>query len=559
MFIWLKRFSYSLFILSAVLLSLRFQGLDNKPQYDLAPNLNSPPNHPSGESFPFPLKWVFNYSSNPALVNGTVGFILHDNKYYLNSWNLDNPCFTFLNPGPGQYPNIKTLDSISSPPYTGQIRDITEAPDGSGKKFLWGGKADNKLYKLDSNLSIVSEFSLPGITVRGISWDPNRKGFWITNFSDNIRCVDTTGNIKRTLTRGSTITSKYGIAWDSVSSKDSSFIWAWAQGGGISTYNTLHKIDILSDQVINSYEFNDLSPSSYAGGMNIVKNGNHTLLLLTIQNTSILCYSLSDNGNSTCEISFMRGRINKSIPDNGQGVLYDTLFVSEDSDAFRDINVVLDTLKHTWVGDLTVTLTHEGITDTLMSRPGNANGNPFGSNADNFIGTKLSDNGLIRMDSITASMQPFTSPPTYKPGTRYGMDSLSKFSNTNINGDWILKITDNAPGDTGSLIRWGICFNGTLVSVSNSKHIPEGYFLSQNYPNPFNPTTKIDFSLPRPGNIKLSVYDINGKEITILRNGYLSSGVYTIEFNGNGLSSGVYFYRIEAGNYSEIKKMILLK
>lgn len=558
MYIWLKRFSLSFFLTAVTLLSIHFNGLDDNPQIDVSPYITSNNFGIRGGSFPYPLKWVFNYSSHPGMINGTLGIALHRNKYFLNTWNLNNPCFTILNPGPETYPDINTLDSILVPPYTGQIRDITEAPDGSGNLFLWGGKAGYELFKLDSNLSVVSSFSLPGISVRGIAWDPNRKGFWITTFGDNIKCVDTLGNILGILNSGAAITSKYGLAWDSVSARDSAFIWAWSQGGGTSGYNTLYKINIATDYIAGVYEFTNLSTSSYAGGANIVKNGNQHLLLLNVQNTSVLCYTLSSHVDPSCYTSYMRDNINKSIPDNGVP-LFDTLFITEEVDVSREINVILDTVRHTWVGDLTMTLTHNGITDTLMNRPGNATGNPFGTSADNFFGTKLSDDGLIRMDSITSSMQPFTSPPNYKPGTKYGMDSLSKFSNTSINGAWILKIVDNAPGDPGTLNRWGICLKGALVNVSNNNQIPGEYFLSQNYPNPFNPSTKIDFSIPKAGNVKLSVYDITGKEIAILRNGYQNSGVYTVEFNAGNLSSGVYFYRIEAGNFVSTKRMILLK
>ena len=122
-----------------------------------------------------------------------------------------------------------------------------------------------------------------------------------------------------------------------------------------------------------------------------------------------------------------------------------------------------------------------------------------------------------------------------------------------------INIIDNAPGDAGTLNGWDICLKGALVNISNNNQTPEDYFLAQNYPNPFNPATKIDLSVPKAGNVKLSVYDITGKEITILRNGYLNSGVYTIEFNAGNLSSGVHFYRIEAGNFVSTKRMILLK
>jgi ligand-binding sensor domain-containing protein len=86
-----------------------------------------------------------------------------------------------------------------------------------------------------------------------------------------------------------------------------------------------------------------------------------------------------------------------------------------------------------------------------------------------------------------------------------------------------------------------------------------GYYLSNNYPNPFNPTTKIEIKILMSGYTQVIVYDILGKEIITLLNSFKQAGNYEVEFNGNNLPSGVYFYRIISGNYSETKKMVLLK
>ena len=92
-----------------------------------------------------------------------------------------------------------------------------------------------------------------------------------------------------------------------------------------------------------------------------------------------------------------------------------------------------------------------------------------------------------------------------------------------------------------------------------SSEIPESFTLSQNYPNPFNPSTTIKFSVPQSGVVSIKLYDINGKETGILLNEFVKPGTYSFNFNSSGLASGVYFYRLTAGNYSEVKKMILLK
>jgi hypothetical protein len=83
--------------------------------------------------------------------------------------------------------------------------------------------------------------------------------------------------------------------------------------------------------------------------------------------------------------------------------------------------------------------------------------------------------------------------------------------------------------------------------------------LSQNYPNPFNPTTKIEFRIADFGYVSLKVYDILGNEVASLVNGEKPAGSYEIEFDGSNLSSGVYFYSLKTENYSEMKKMIILR
>ena len=89
--------------------------------------------------------------------------------------------------------------------------------------------------------------------------------------------------------------------------------------------------------------------------------------------------------------------------------------------------------------------------------------------------------------------------------------------------------------------------------------IPDKFELSQNYPNPFNPSTIIHFGLPNNGIVKLTVFDILGKEVNILLNEFKNAGSYQVEFNASTLTSGIYFYKIEAGNFTDIKKMILVK
>jgi hypothetical protein len=88
---------------------------------------------------------------------------------------------------------------------------------------------------------------------------------------------------------------------------------------------------------------------------------------------------------------------------------------------------------------------------------------------------------------------------------------------------------------------------------------PTVYSLNQNYPNPFNPNTVITYALPVASNVKISVYNAIGETVQILENGFKSAGNYSVLFNAAGIPSGVYFYRIEAGNFLQVRKMMYLK
>jgi PKD repeat protein len=89
--------------------------------------------------------------------------------------------------------------------------------------------------------------------------------------------------------------------------------------------------------------------------------------------------------------------------------------------------------------------------------------------------------------------------------------------------------------------------------------LPDSYELSQNYPNPFNPTTKIKYQLPVDGNVKIIIFDMLGKEVQTLVNGFEKAGSYELTFNGINLASGIYFYKMQSENFSDLKRMILIK
>jgi hypothetical protein len=100
----------------------------------------------------------------------------------------------------------------------------------------------------------------------------------------------------------------------------------------------------------------------------------------------------------------------------------------------------------------------------------------------------------------------------------------------------------------------------TVSGISNLGNEPLKFKLSQNFPNPFNPSTMINFVIPQKSAVSLNVYDISGKLVEkLINNEIKTEGSYSYEIDGSKLSSGIYYYRITAGKYTETKKMIMIK
>ncbi len=120
---------------------------------------------------------------------------------------------------------------------------------------------------------------------------------------------------------------------------------------------------------------------------------------------------------------------------------------------------------------------------------------------------------------------------------------------------------DTTSPNTGVIPVDGISFlNANITGVKQAdNNIPQNFLLEQNYPNPFNPSTQINYSIPSAQKVTLKVYDELGKEVATLVNREQAAGNYTVDFDASGFASGVYFYRIQAGNNIQMKKMILMK
>ena len=107
---------------------------------------------------------------------------------------------------------------------------------------------------------------------------------------------------------------------------------------------------------------------------------------------------------------------------------------------------------------------------------------------------------------------------------------------------------------------WRRPLSQMITSVNQmSSHLPVGFELYQNYPNPFNPTTTIMFSIPSKLFVSLKVFDIIGREVAIIVSEELSSGSYSRSWYAANVSSGIYFYRLQAGSFNETKKLLLVR
>jgi subtilisin-like proprotein convertase family protein len=259
---------------------------------------------------------------------------------------------------------------------------------------------------------------------------------------------------------------------------------------------------------------------------------------------------------NTYSVIYNRNGLNKPIIDSS--FTYDTILFSQSmlplNAIVRDVNVTLDTILHPVDGDLDISLIHLGFNDTLVYR----RGGPFA----NFISTRLDDTASINI--CNGGLPPYTG--YFKPCW-----PLAKFNYLVAEGPWILRIYDRRAPATGTLKAWKlqITYDAIPIGIQPiSSEIPSHFSLSQNYPNPFNPATKIRFDIPvgtRHGAfVQMKIYDILGREIATLVNEQLQPGTYEVEWpapmgDGANYPSGIYLYRIMTNNYTETKKMILIR
>jgi hypothetical protein len=150
-------------------------------------------------------------------------------------------------------------------------------------------------------------------------------------------------------------------------------------------------------------------------------------------------------------------------------------------------------------------------------------------------------------------------------------DNTSYTAATNVNATSATGMTweyhtDNSTGctmtgGTAQANRPNICMEFNLmVGNSNPKlQLPTVFSLAQNYPNPFNPVTQINYSVPKTSLVKMIIYDVIGREVITLVNDVKMPGNYSVPFDASNIASGVYFYKMVSGDFTDVKKMVLIK
>ncbi|HUI11263.1 MAG TPA: T9SS type A sorting domain-containing protein [Bacteroidota bacterium] len=214
------------------------------------------------------------------------------------------------------------------------------------------------------------------------------------------------------------------------------------------------------------------------------------------------------------------------------------------SRAVQRVAVRLDTVNFPLDEALDILLHHGGLVDTLV------HGLRIGGS--NFRNARLIDTAHVAVDT---GAPPFTG--DFSPA-----HPLSAFDGSEASGLWVLEIYNHSPDRMGVLEQWGVSveFTLTLTSVGSGGNAgPSQFSLSQNYPNPFNPSTIIPYSLAEKSTASLAIFNTLGELVTKIAVGEQDPGPHEVRLDASKLSSGVYYYRLQAGRYAATKSLVVLK
>lgn len=309
---------------------------------------------------------------------------------------------------------------------------------------------------------------------------------------------------------------------------NTNLVGAWNFDGNLNNFSAYVNNATFNNGAINNCRFSGFANDTLVGPPNPVYVSHSTVINRTGTPNA---YPVGFNNKT----SFLQ------IPDNSLTGILDTIFINSPPIAVTNVELFLS-IEHTFVGDLVISIkAPNGTVRNMMLNNGAGGDNVLSFFNDNFTNS-LNTPGYYAPWSYVKPIQVF-----------------GNFGSASINGNWILSCVDNAVGDIGVLKGWGIRFNNVVSNENNFTELPKQFTLYQNYPNPFNPMTKITYSVPQQSFVTLTVYDILGREISKLVNEMKLPGTYSVIFDGSNFSSGVYFYKIEAGDFVQNKKMELVK
>ena len=171
----------------------------------------------------------------------------------------------------------------------------------------------------------------------------------------------------------------------------------------------------------------------------------------------------------------------------------------------------------------------------------------------------LHNNLAIKIEKGLGWLEEMPNSGTISPGGSQSVDVM--FNSTGLaTGVYtgVMNVNSNDPNRPVKQIPVKLTV-GVVDVQNNNLGVPSEFALNQNYPNPFNPTTKISFAIPQESFVTIKIYDILGKEVSKIVNQTKQAGYYSFNFDASSLSSGMYFYKIEAGNFVQTKRMLLMK
>jgi uncharacterized delta-60 repeat protein len=270
------------------------------------------------------------------------------------------------------------------------------------------------------------------------------------------------------------------------------------------------------------------------------------------------CYTAKFN--SVGEIQWSRiisGGGNQS--DKAWGIVVDTdgavYITGESTDASSNINYL--TAKYSTSGELLWNTPFNGAAngEDVASSIGLLGTNSVVVTGKSWGTSETFDYATVRYNSSTGTQNQVNIYSFTGTSFDVAMDIAVSPTNKVLITGFSELVIDNA-SNLSYLSTMSLDWGSELLTTSIT---PKTFTLHQNYPNPFNPSTTIKFELATGNNVKLAIYDILGRENSVLVNQYLTAGSYSINFTNSNLASGIYFYRLTAGSFSDIKKMTLVK